>query len=89
MRKFLKVSLAAGAGAFVLGWAGLHAAKAADMPYPQGQYQEQYEGQYEAPPQAYVPPPAEEGYGYPPPPPPVPYALPPPPPPITNTIRPM
>lgn len=30
MRKFMKVSLAVGAGAFVLGCAGLHAAKAAD-----------------------------------------------------------
>ncbi|HEX8829367.1 MAG TPA: hypothetical protein VF778_14790 [Xanthobacteraceae bacterium] len=77
MRKFMKVSLAVGAGAFALGWAGLHAAKAADMPYPQGQYEGQYEG---PPPQAYGAPPAEEGYGYPPPPP-VPYAFPPPPPP--------
>jgi hypothetical protein len=74
MRNFMKVSLAVGAGAFVLGWSGLHAAKAADTPYPQGQYEGQYEG---PPPQAYEPPPAEEGYGYPPPPPPVPYAFPP------------
>jgi hypothetical protein len=70
MRKFMKVSLAVGAGAFALGSVGLHAALAADMPYPEGQY----EG---PPPQAYGPPPAEEGYGYPPPPPPVPYAYPP------------
>ena len=89
MPKFMKVSLAAGAGAFALvGWVGLHTAKAADMPYPQGQYEGPPQGQYEGPPQgqyegpppqAYGPPPAEESYGFPPPPPPVGYALPPPP----------
>lgn len=67
MRKFMKLSLAA---AFALGLIGLHAAKAADMSYPQGQY----EG---PPPQAYAAPPLEESYGYPPPPPAA-YALPPP-----------
>jgi hypothetical protein len=71
MRKFMKVSLVAAAGAFALGWVGLDAAKAADMLYPQGQY----EG---PPPQAYGAPPAEESYGYPPPPP-VAYGYPPPP----------
>jgi hypothetical protein len=66
MQKFMKASLAAGAGAFGMGWLGLHAAIAADM---------QYQGQYEAPPpQAYGPPPAV-AYGYPPPP--VPYYGPP------------
>lgn len=64
MRKFLKVSLAA---TFALGLTGLHAAKAADMPYPQGQY--------EGPPQAYGPPPVAENYA---PPPPVAYGYPPP-----------
>ena len=80
MRTFMKVSLAAGAAAFALGFVAPHGAKAADMPYPQGQYEGQYEGQYQAPPpQGYGPPPADESYGYPPPPP-VPYAFPPPPP---------
>ena len=36
MRKFMKVSLAAGAGAFTLGLIGLQAATAADMSYPEG-----------------------------------------------------
>lgn len=70
MRKFTKASLAAGAGAFAMGWLGLHAAFAADMQYPQGQYEA-------PPPQAYGPPPAAESYGYPPPPP-VAYGYPPP-----------
>ena len=65
MRMFMKVSLAA---ASALGWTGLHAAKAADMPYPQGQYEA-------PPPQAYGPPP-DESYGYAPPP--VAYGYPPP-----------
>jgi hypothetical protein len=77
MRTFMRASVAVAAGAFALGYGGLHAAKAADMPYPQGQYEGQYGG---PPPEAYGPPPAEEGYGYPPPPPPVAYAFPPPPP---------
>ena len=64
MRTFMKVSLAA---AFALGLTGFHAAKAADMLYPPGQY--------EAPPQAYGPPPVEENYA---PPPAVAYAVPPP-----------
>jgi len=68
MRKFTRVSL--GAGAFAMGWLGLHAAFAADMQYPQGQYEA-------PPPQAYGPPPAAESYGYPPPPP-VAYGYPPP-----------
>lgn len=67
MRKFMKVSLAA---AFALGWTGLDVAKAADMSYPQEQYQA-------PPPQAYGPPPADESYGYAPPPP-VAYGYPPP-----------
>jgi hypothetical protein len=50
MRKFMKASLATGAGAFALGLMGLQSAKTADMSYPEGQY----EG---APPQAYGPPP--------------------------------
>jgi len=65
MRMYMKVSLAA---AFALGWTGLHAAKAADMLYPQGQYEA-------PPPQAYGPPP-DESYGYAPPP--VAYGYPPP-----------
>jgi hypothetical protein len=78
MRKFMKVSLA-GAGAFALGWVGLHAAKAADMPYPHGQYQGPPPQAYGPPSQAYGPPPAEESYGYPPPPPRVAYGFLPPP----------
>ncbi len=73
MRQFMKVSTAV---AFALGLIGLHAAEAADVPYPQGQN--------EAPPQAYGPPPAESyapppavAYGYPPP---APYYVYPPPP---------
>ncbi len=64
MRKFMKASLAA---AFALGLIGFQAAKAADMAYPQAQY--------EGPPQAYGPPPVAENYA---PPPPVAYRLPPP-----------
>jgi hypothetical protein len=64
MRTFMKVSLTA---AFALGILGLHAAQAADVPFPQGQA--------EAPPQAYGPPP-EQSYAYPPPP--VAYGYPPP-----------
>lgn len=87
MRKFMKVSLAAGAGAFTLGLIGLQAATAADMSYPEGQYQgppPQAYGPppqaYGPPPEAYGPPPAEESYGFPPPPPPpVGYAFLPPP----------
>ena len=61
MRKLMKVVLAAGAGAFTIGWVGLSTTMAADLAYPQGQY----EG---PPPQAYGPPPVEENYAYPPPP---------------------
>jgi len=80
MQKFMKVSLAAGAGAFALGLIGLQAATAADMSYPEGQYEGPPPQAYGSPPQAYGPPPAEEGYAFPPPPPPVGYAFPPPPP---------
>jgi hypothetical protein len=79
MRKFMKASLAAGAGAFALGLIGLQSATAADMSYPEGQYEGPPPQAYGPPPQAYGPPPVEEGYGFPPPPPPVGYALPPPP----------
>ncbi len=66
MRKFLKMWLIA---AVALGWIGLHAVKAADLSYPQSQY--------EGPaPQEYGPPP-EQSYGYAPPPPVV-YGFPPP-----------
>jgi hypothetical protein len=65
MRTFMKVSLTA---TFALGLLGLHAAQAADVPYPQGQAEA-------PPPQAYGPPP-EQGYAYPPPP--VGYGYPPP-----------
>ena len=78
MRKFMKASLAAGAGAFALGLIGLQAATAADMPYPEGQYEGPPHPAYGPPPEAYGPPPAEESYGFPPPPP-VGYAFPPPP----------
>lgn len=71
MRTMMRMSLAATVGALALGWAGLHGATAADMSV-QGPYQ----GQYEAPPPAYGPPPVEEGYAYPPPP--VGYGYPPP-----------
>jgi hypothetical protein len=74
MRTFMKASLVA---AFALGWVGLDAAKAADMTYPQGQYEAPPPQGYGPPPQAYGPPPVEEGYGYPPPPP-VAYGYPPP-----------
>jgi hypothetical protein len=85
MRKFTKMSLAVGAaGAFALGSVGLHGAKAADVPYPQGQYEGQPPQAYSQPPEAYGPPPqaygappAEGSYGYPPPPP-VAYGFPPP-----------
>ena len=73
MRKIMNVSLTA---ALALGGIGLHAAKAADMPYPQGQY-EGPPPQPGLPPQAYGAPPLEESYGYPPPPP-VAYGFPPP-----------
>jgi hypothetical protein len=78
MRKFMKVSLAGAAGAFALVALGTEATKAADMTYPQGQYEAPPAEPYAPPPQAYGPPPAEESYGYPPPvayayPPPVPY----------------
>ena len=76
MRKFTKMSLAAGAGVFALGSVGLHGAKAADVPYPQGQYEGQPPQAYSQPPEAYGPPPqaygappAEGSYGFPPPPP--------------------
>ena len=68
MRNFMKGALAV---AFALVLTGLQAARAADMSYPQGQY----EGQYAPPPQAYGPPPVEENYA---PPPAVAYGLPPP-----------
>jgi eukaryotic-like serine/threonine-protein kinase len=55
MRTLMKVSLTA---AFALGLLGLHAAQAADVPFPQGQAEA-------PPPQAYGPPPV--AYGYPPP----------------------
>jgi hypothetical protein len=71
MRTFVKLSLAAAAGVFALGAAGLHAAKAADMQVPQAQMQP-------PPPDYYRRPPVEEGYAYPPPP--VMYGYPPPPP---------
>jgi len=45
---FMKACLAAGAGAFALASAGLHATTAADMTYPQAQY----EG---PPPEGYAP----------------------------------
>jgi hypothetical protein len=67
MRKVMKLSLAAAVSALALGAAALHAAKAADMYMPQGQVQ--------APPEPYGPPPVAQGY---PPPPPV-YGYPPPP----------
>ena len=82
MRKFMKSWLAAGAGAFALASVGLHAARAADMTYPQGQYEGPPAQGYVPPPQAYVPPPqaygppVEESYPYPPP---VAYVVPPPP----------
>lgn len=77
MRMLMRVALAAGVGAFVLGWAELRPAKAADMPAPQGRYDRQYQGQFQAPPPDYDrPPPVAEGYGYPPP---VVYGYPPPP----------
>src|SRR5689334_12444653 len=75
MRRFMKAWLAAGAGAFALASAGLHATKAADMTYPQGQYEGPPPLGYALPPQAYAPPPVEESYSYPPP---VAYVVPPP-----------
>jgi len=69
MQKLMKVSLAAGAGAFALGLIGLQAATAADMSYPEGQYEGPPPQAYGSPPQAYGPPPAEESYAFPPPPP--------------------
>lgn len=68
MRRLFSLSLAAGVGAFALGCAEPHSAKAADLPIPQARMQ---------PPDYYGPPPAEEGYAYPPP---AVYGYPPPPP---------
>jgi hypothetical protein len=70
MRRIMRLPLAAGVSAIVLGVAGPHGAKAADVGVPQ----------YQAPPPAaYAPPPVQQGYAYPPPPPPVAYAYAPPP----------
>jgi hypothetical protein len=76
MRTFMKLWLAAGAGALALVSVGLHATQAADMTYPEGPPEP-----YVPPPQAYGPPPIDEGYAYPPPvayvvPPPAPYYFP-------------
>jgi hypothetical protein len=68
MRILIGRSLAAGVSALALAGIGLHGAKAADMAV---------QGQYQPPPPAYGPPPAEESYAYPPPP--VAYGYPPPP----------
>jgi hypothetical protein len=67
MRKFMKLGLAAGAGAFEVASVGLHATQAADMGYPQEQYEGPPPQAYVPPPQAYGPPPVEESYSYPPP----------------------
>jgi hypothetical protein len=69
MRRVTKLSLAVAVSAVAAGWVNLDSAKAADIPGPQGQFQE-------PPPGNYAPPPVEESYAYPPPPA---YGYPPPP----------
>jgi hypothetical protein len=76
MRRFMKLCLATGAGVFALASVGLDATKAADMGYPQGEYEGPPPQAYVPPPQAYGPPPVEESYSYPRP---VAYIVPPPP----------
>jgi hypothetical protein len=68
MRTFMKLWLATGASAFALASVGLHATQAADMAYPQEQYEGPPPQAYVPPPHAYAPPPVEESYAYPPPP---------------------
>ncbi len=76
MRRVIKLSLAVAVSAVAAGWVNLNSAKAADIPGPQGQFQEPPPGNYAPPPGNYGPPPVEESYAYPPPPA---YGYPPPP----------